>query len=626
MGYLLLTVRFANSESVGRKILQRSVKRMYKIIAGIVFCTCKNVWHTKYLGENMNIKTKAYAFLVAGFLSICIVTPVVIYAVSHMEDANTKFSENVSTRHELLLTIKSQFGYGGIIHNFKNYVLRGTLKYNQKIQKNQQEIVRAIAEYRRLPLVTAEELNALDAIAGVLDKYFANVTLVERLWNEGKTPAQIDAVVKISDKPAFEGFAVVEERFGTLKKRSIEEFDNSLSLLNKLLGIVLLLFTALLIAVCIGYSRTARQLNALAGIAEKISDTPDIASSLDTKRSDELGLLARSLADMVQNLRAQIQQAEEKTLDAERSAAEALRAQSEVEHREQEISAISQQIFTTANVSSAKVEDVAGTTQALATQILQVEAGTEEQRSRITETAMSIEEMNSTVVEIAHSASDAAQKADQTQTLSVGGAAVIESLKESIGSVAGSAEDLRGVIKDLGVQADNIGGVIGTISDIADQTNLLALNAAIEAARAGEAGRGFAVVADEVRKLAEKTMVATREVIDQVGGIQRGVEGTASVATEMDASVVTTTEESDRALVALREITNMAVETADSIRSIATASEEQSATSEEIGRAVIEISQIATSTSESMHVCSDSVRGVMGQTEELTALMAELRQ
>lgn len=574
----------------------------------------------------MNIKRKASNFLLVGVVTVLISAPVLYYTLQHLGAAYDDFSERVATRQELLLTMKSQFGYGGIIHNFKNYVLRGTNKYYDRVTGNQQAISDAVNRYEKLRDITPAEKEALNKIEGVMDNYFENVKLVKRLWSEGKTPAQIDAVVKISDKPAFEGFAVVEKYYEEVKAQSAAEFDEAFSTLYYAVIATILVVISLLITVCLGYAKTARELSIVSGVAERVGHDPDAVSDLDIRRVDELGLLARALNSMVQSLRKQIQEAEEKTTIAERSTNEAQSARAQVEAREEDIQKISSRIIATANKSSVTMRSVVATTESLTDQISQIEEGANEQRSRISDTAMSIDEMNSTVLDIARNASDAAHKADETRGRSDEGAVVIAELKDAIGSVAQSAEDLRGVITDLGVQAESIGGVISTISDIADQTNLLALNAAIEAARAGEAGRGFAVVADEVRKLAEKTMVATREVIDQVGGIQRGVEGTTSVANEMDKSVEITTSGSDKALVVLTEINAMAIETADSIRSIATASEQQSATSEQISTAVLEVSDIATSTTDSMSVFSRSVHDVRTQAVELESLMAELKQ
>ena len=132
--------------------------------------------------------------------------------------------------------------------------------------------------------------------------------------------------------------------------------------------------------------------------------------------------------------------------------------------------------------------------------------------------------------------------------------------------------------------------------DIADQTNLLALNAAIEAARAGEAGRGFAVVADEVRKLAEKTMSSTTDVGNAIAAIQQSAGQSIQQVEKAVGNISEATEYSNKSGEALKEIVGMVDQTADEVLAIAAASEQQSATSEEINRSVADVNHIAAST------------------------------
>jgi methyl-accepting chemotaxis protein len=177
----------------------------------------------------------------------------------------------------------------------------------------------------------------------------------------------------------------------------------------------------------------------------------------------------------------------------------------------------------------------------------------------------------------------------------------------------------------LGAQADAIGRIMNVISDIADQTNLLALNAAIEAARAGEAGRGFAVVADEVRKLAEKTQNATKEVGEAIGGIQ---EGTRKNVANVDRTVIQIERatglagKSGEALGAIVELVDLST---DQVRSIATASEEQSAASEEINRAIEDISRISYETSDAMRQSAQAVGELAEQAQALSHMIEELK-
>ena len=267
---------------------------------------------------------------------------------------------------------------------------------------------------------------------------------------------------------------------------------------------------------------------------------------------------------------------------------------------------------------------VASASEQLSAQVDLVSKGTDVQRDRAASTATAMEEMNSTVLEVARSASEASESADACRNKATEGSDLVGQVIQAIQLVNEVSQEINVNMEKLSEEAQAIGGVMDVISDIADQTNLLALNAAIEAARAGEAGRGFAVVADEVRKLAEKTMSATNEVGTSIRGIQ------ASTAQNRE-RVVVAAESADKANqlatssgMALNEIVDLASRNSALIASIATAAEEQSATSEEINNSVDEINRIAAETADGMTQSADAVGDLADQAQQLKELLQRL--
>ena len=268
---------------------------------------------------------------------------------------------------------------------------------------------------------------------------------------------------------------------------------------------------------------------------------------------------------------------------------------------------------------------MAAASEQLSSQVEQVSRGADMQRERAASTATAMEEMNVTVMEVARSAGGASQQADTSREQARTGSDLVDKVIEAINEVNAVSHELQHNMQSLGQQAEAIGGVMNVISDIADQTNLLALNAAIEAARAGEAGRGFAVVADEVRKLAEKTMTATTEVGSSIKGIQSSTQNNARRFVDAAASVERATQLAATSGEALREILTLANQTSELITGIATAAEEQSATSEEINHSIDEINRIADETASGMTHSSSAVQEIAAMALELKNLLARLR-
>jgi methyl-accepting chemotaxis protein len=216
--------------------------------------------------------------------------------------------------------------------------------------------------------------------------------------------------------------------------------------------------------------------------------------------------------------------------------------------------------------------------------------GVEEAAMQINSVASASEEMSKTTSEIAHNCVVAVKSSEQASSSANTGQAVIEETISVMNRINDRVKDSAEVIKNLGVRSDQIGEIVGLINDIADQTNLLALNAAIEAARAGEQGRGFAVVADEVRKLAERTSDATKEISETIQAMQTETKKAVSSMEEGVTEVAVGTTEAAKSGTALEEILLQINKVTSEINQIAVASEEETSATDEIAANIQQIS------------------------------------
>ena len=257
-------------------------------------------------------------------------------------------------------------------------------------------------------------------------------------------------------------------------------------------------------------------------------------------------------------------------------------------------------------------------------QMAQIAHSSQLQTERMESTASAMTEMNATVMEVSRNAGTTAELCEDTRAVAEAGSLAVQKVVEAINEVEGVASQLQGNMEDLGRQADGIGNVINVISDIADQTNLLALNAAIEAARAGEAGKGFAVVADEVRKLAEKTMGATQEVGKTIVAIQNSAQQNIAQVGVAYESVSVATNLADQSGEVLHAIVQKVEATSSYVVSIATAAEEQSATSEEITQSVNDVNRLVGESTNGVTRSASAIQDLTATAEALRGVLEKL--
>ncbi|MGL4447291.1 MAG: methyl-accepting chemotaxis protein, partial [Shewanella sp.] len=355
-------------------------------------------------------------------------------------------------------------------------------------------------------------------------------------------------------RSSFEALVEAEELTRSDLQRAA--IDAMATMKQQLVGIIVISF---LIAGLLLFMITRTILNSITTLrdsVESIERDSDLTKRINITTQDELGFLAHSFNSMLDKFHTSIQ----------------------------EVSKTSRQLAKSANEMSLVTAQSADSVQT--------------QRHELDMVATAMNEMTATVVEVAKNAADAADAAQHTDNQSQAGLIVVNNTVNSIVGLASEIEHATVVVKNLDADSNQIGTILDVIKSIAQQTNLLALNAAIEAARAGEQGRGFAVVADEVRTLAGRTQTSTEEIQRMIEKLQGGAKQAVQVMLDSQQYADDSVAQAKSAGEVLQNITAAVSTITDMNRQIATAAEEQSAVSEEINCNIVNINVAADETSQ----------------------------
>ena len=476
---------------------------------------------------------------------------------------------------------------------------------------------------------TGNVRGALEKVRTGMDGYFAMSVKMRNLSREMKTEEAVKELLGNSHKAYLNLSGDINALVAAAKQNADEQnaLGDEMYERSNMIGTALTVL-AILIAVVLTIlivRNSVRQLGKdpgeLNAIARRVVDG-DYAIDDGGKKLGVYG----AIVEMVNALKRNIENAQRESENAKEQSRKAQEAMAQAEAASKEAQAKTQAML----VAADKLEQVGGVVSSASTelsaQIEQSDRGAAESAQRLSEAATAMNEMNATVQEVARNAGSASTASAETKQKAEAGSQVVEKAVHSIGQVHQMSLELKEDMVQLNEHAQDISRIMAVISDIADQTNLLALNAAIEAARAGEAGRGFAVVADEVRKLAEKTMASTNDVGNAIKAIQESTAKSMGGVDQAVERIGEATELAGRSGAALEDIVTTVEATADQVNAIATASEEQSAASEEINQSIVQVNDMSRQTADAMGEAAKAVSDLAAQAQSLTDLIQELKK
>ena len=409
---------------------------------------------------------------------------------------------------------------------------------------------------RQLPLLRAVQETAIrEAASGKRDA----------LVKAGNESADLATPINIAMKKSLGSMA---DSFDELMDESREKLGADNLSLNLTLTAIALAALAIGIPVAIFLSRNiSGATRSVLVQAEAIAAGDLTCEDLTVRSQDELGDLTTAINKMKGNLKRMILDISENSL---------------------QVASASEELSSSATLQA---------------------QGADHQKDQTTQVATAMQEMSSTVQQVSENCTNAAEASRRAAETAREGGVVVEKVLAQMRSIAESVAKTAKEMGELAHSTNQIGRIAGVIDDIADQTNLLALNAAIEAARAGEQGRGFAVVADEVRKLAERTTTATKEIAQMITTIQAGTNGAIKAMESGTQQVQEGVTSTARAGESLQQIIHMSEEVGSMIASIATAAAEQSGATADVNQSMDQIAQLgkesAVAAQQSAKACQD---------------------
>ncbi|PKM80063.1 MAG: hypothetical protein CVU89_15515 [Firmicutes bacterium HGW-Firmicutes-14] len=495
------------------------------------------------------------------------------------------------------------------------------------------ETEEVLAETRKLDL-SNEEKEKLERIAALDEEFCGEIRQVFQLVSAGNMAAA-QASMKEIEEDIDQIDVIIHEWDGTNDK-SVEEHiamaeeGSHSAMRNNYVVMAVAAIFGILAGLLISRSISKPVMN-LAAAAGQIAKGDLSVSIPDVRTKDEVQTLNEAFRTMLSNLRELISKVNDSAQNVAATSEELSTNSDEAAKATQQVANAIQEVARGASQQTSFVTGTMDTVGQVNSAIGQIASGAQEQANNITSTADMVTQMAASIEEVASGAQTVTQSAEKTKVAADKGEQSVEQTIKGMEGIKGKVFESANKIRELGEHSQQIGEIIQVIDDIAEQTNLLALNAAIEAARAGEHGKGFAVVADEVRKLAERSGKATKEIAELITNIQKLTAEAVTAMEQGTGEVEQGVWLAHDAGNALKEILRNVEETYRQVQNISAAAEEISASSQEVVKAVDNVSSITeenTAATEQLTAASSQVGAAMESissvTEETSAAAQEV--
>lgn len=410
---------------------------------------------------------------------------------------------------------------------------------------------------------------------------------------------------------------IVNDQVGPIGEQLMESFNKRVDEKEKMVGqsgselvkrgiavnsiVIILTIAAIAIGVVVAFilaNYIVKPVHRVVAKMDKIAEGDFTGEELTTRSKDEIGQLSNSVNAMTSSLKGLVES---------------------VQHVAEQVAASSEEL-------SANAEQTTAATEHVVNLINEVAKGAEVSAEVATHSAQAMDEVSVGVQRIAESSSEVAGMAQQSTEIAKNGNEKIERAVGQMNKISESVESTSTVIKQLGERSKEIGAIVTAITEISSQTNLLALNAAIEAARAGEHGKGFAVVADEVRKLAEQSQNSAGKISEIIRNIQADTEHSIQAMVNVVAEVQAGTLDVNEAGEAFKQILAAELRVAEQIHEVSAISEQMSANSEEVSASVQEVQTISTESSEGANTIATASHEQLASMEEISASAKSLSE